>query len=81
MEKKIKPWNGDDTIVYTATNVIRYIYTGGFAGAALGEIHDYLFKAGHNFDVKRATDGSLVFPDRPIRYRTEELCRVQSIFR
>ncbi|MFP3125539.1 M15 family metallopeptidase [Ectobacillus funiculus] len=59
--EKIKPWNGDDTIVYTATNVIRYIYTGGFAGAALGEIHDYLFKAGHNFDVKRATDGSLVF--------------------
>ncbi|GAA3328792.1 hypothetical protein GCM10020331_074210 [Ectobacillus funiculus] len=31
------------------TGEIRYIYTGGFAGAALGEVHNYLFTTGHHF--------------------------------
>ncbi|WP_180953462.1 peptidoglycan recognition protein family protein [Bacillus sp. T33-2] len=43
------------------TNEIRYIYTGGYAGTPLMEVHDYLLKTGHNFDVKRGMDGSLVF--------------------
>lgn len=59
--EKIKPWNGDDIVVYNPTNVIRYIYTGGFAGAACGEVHNYLFTIGHGFDVKRGPDGSLIF--------------------
>ncbi|UOY92069.1 N-acetylmuramoyl-L-alanine amidase [Ectobacillus sp. JY-23] len=40
---------------------IRYIYTGGHAGPGLGQIHDYLFQTGHNFDVKRGSDGSIIF--------------------
>jgi len=40
---------------------IRYIYTGGFAGPALGEVHSYLFTTGHHFDVQRGPDGSLIF--------------------
>jgi N-acetylmuramoyl-L-alanine amidase len=48
-------------VVNQPTNVIRYIDTGGYAGPALKEIHDYLFKTGHNFDTKRGTDGSIVF--------------------
>nr|WP_263324811.1 N-acetylmuramoyl-L-alanine amidase [Neobacillus sp. Marseille-Q6967] len=43
------------------TNIIRYIYTGGFAGQPLQEVHDYLFRTGHNFDAKRGSDGSVVF--------------------
>lgn len=43
------------------TNVIRYIYTGGYAGPALLEIHNYLLKTGHNYDTKRGPDGSIVF--------------------
>lgn len=59
--EKIKQWNGDDIVAYKETNVIRYIYTGGFAGSALGEMHHYLFTTGHYFDVKRGSDGSLIF--------------------
>lgn len=59
--EKIKPWNGDDTVVYKATSIIQYVYTGGFAGTALGEMHHYLFTTGHYFDVKRGSDGSLIF--------------------
>jgi N-acetylmuramoyl-L-alanine amidase len=40
---------------------IRYVYTGGFAGPSLLAVHDYLFSTGHNFDVKRGVDGSVVF--------------------
>lgn len=40
---------------------IRYIYTGGYAGPALQEVHTYLFTTGHNFDCKRAGQGSIVF--------------------
>jgi N-acetylmuramoyl-L-alanine amidase len=43
------------------TNVIRYIYTGGYAGPALLDIHNYLIKTGHNYDTKRGADGSIVF--------------------
>lgn len=43
------------------TPVIRYIYTGGYAGPALLAIHDYLFKVGHGYDVKRGPDGSIIF--------------------
>jgi N-acetylmuramoyl-L-alanine amidase len=48
-------------VVNQPTNVIRYIDTGGYAGPALEEIHDYLFRTGHNFDTKRGPDGSIVF--------------------
>jgi N-acetylmuramoyl-L-alanine amidase len=41
--------------------MIRFIHTGGFAGAALGQVHDYLFKTGDGFDCKRGPDGSIVF--------------------
>jgi N-acetylmuramoyl-L-alanine amidase len=44
-----------------STPVIRYIYTGGYAGPALLSIHDYLFKLGHSFDCKRGPDGSIIF--------------------
>lgn len=40
---------------------IVYIYTGGYAGNALVEVHDYLFRTGHFFDCKREGDGSIVF--------------------
>jgi N-acetylmuramoyl-L-alanine amidase len=43
------------------SSVIRYIETGGYAGPALLEVHDYLFKTGHSFDAKRGADGSIVF--------------------
>jgi N-acetylmuramoyl-L-alanine amidase len=43
------------------TNVIRYIYTGGYAGPALLDIHNYLMKTGHNYDTKRGPDGSIIF--------------------
>lgn len=43
------------------TNVIRYIDTGGYAGPALLEIHNYLIKTGHNYDTKRGPDGSIIF--------------------
>lgn len=43
------------------TGVIRYIYTGGFASQALLDVHTYLITTGHNYDVKRASDGSIVF--------------------
>jgi hypothetical protein len=59
--EKFKAWNGEDTVVYSVTNVIRHIYTGGFAGSALAEVHHYLFITGHNFDVKRGPDGSVIF--------------------
>ncbi|MEH7010030.1 N-acetylmuramoyl-L-alanine amidase [Neobacillus niacini] len=48
-------------VVNQPTNVIRYIYTGGYAGPALLEIHNYLFKKGHNYDTKRGSDGSIIF--------------------
>lgn len=44
-----------------APGEIKYIYTGGYAGPALTKIHDYLFKKGHGFDVKRGPDGSIIF--------------------
>jgi len=40
---------------------IYYISAGGYAGIALGQVHDYLFKTGHNFDCKRGADGTIVF--------------------
>jgi N-acetylmuramoyl-L-alanine amidase len=43
------------------SNVIRYIYTGGYAGPALLDFHNYLVKTGHNYDTKRGSDGSIVF--------------------
>jgi N-acetylmuramoyl-L-alanine amidase len=47
--------------VASATPEIRHIYTGGYAGPALLEIHDYLIKVGHGYDVKRGPDGSIIF--------------------
>jgi N-acetylmuramoyl-L-alanine amidase len=47
--------------VQTATNVIRHIYTGGYAGPALLNIHNYLVHKGHGYDVKRGKDGSIIF--------------------
>lgn len=49
------------TVSSTAPGQIRYIYTGGYAGPALQEVHNYLFTTGHNFDCKRAGAGSIVF--------------------
>lgn len=46
---------------YKESGVIRYIETGGYAGPALQEVHNYLFTTGHNFDCKRAGKGSIVF--------------------
>jgi hypothetical protein len=46
---------------YKPTNIVRYIYSGGYAGPALQNIHDYLFRVGHGFDVKRGADGSIIF--------------------
>lgn len=43
------------------TGVIRYIYTGGYIGQALEDVHAYLFRTGHNFDCKRGPDGSIIF--------------------
>jgi N-acetylmuramoyl-L-alanine amidase len=48
-------------VVNQPTNVIRYIDTGGYAGPALLEIHNYLVKTGHNYDTKRGPDGSILF--------------------
>lgn len=48
-------------VVNQPTNVIRYIDTGGYAGPALLEMHNYLLKTGHNYDTKRGTDGSIIF--------------------
>ena len=48
-------------VINQPTNVIRYIGTGGYAGPALLEIHNYLFKTGHNYDTKRGPDGSIIF--------------------
>ncbi|WHX99990.1 N-acetylmuramoyl-L-alanine amidase [Neobacillus sp. DY30] len=47
--------------VIQPTNIIRYIDTGGYAGPALLEIHNYLVKTGHNYDTKRGRDGSILF--------------------
>lgn len=47
--------------VQIATNEIRYIYTGGHAYTNLMNVHSYLFKSGHGFDVKRGVDGSIIF--------------------
>ncbi|PLR93181.1 N-acetylmuramoyl-L-alanine amidase family protein [Bacillus sp. T33-2] len=43
------------------TKVIRYIYTGGYGGPSLLDVHDYLMKIGDSFDVKRGADGSIIF--------------------
>jgi N-acetyl-anhydromuramyl-L-alanine amidase AmpD len=43
------------------TNEIRHIYTGGYAGPALLNIHNYLVHKGHGYDVKRGKDGSIIF--------------------
>ncbi|WP_419955654.1 N-acetylmuramoyl-L-alanine amidase [Neobacillus niacini] len=48
-------------VVNQPTNVIRYIDTGGYAGPALLDMHNYLLKSGHNYDTKRGTDGSIIF--------------------
>ncbi|WP_342044367.1 N-acetylmuramoyl-L-alanine amidase family protein [Bacillus sp. OTU530] len=40
---------------------IVYIYTGGYAGNALVEVHDYLLRTGDGFDCKRGEDGSIIF--------------------
>lgn len=53
------------------TAEIRYIYTGGFAGPALLEVHNYLFTTGHNFDVKRGPDGSIIFLIGPFDTRMQ----------
>lgn len=51
------------TTLKGADNVadIKYIYTGGYIGQALEDVHAYLFRTGHNFDCKRGSDGSIVF--------------------
>lgn len=46
---------------YEATNEIKYIHTGGYAGDALKQVHDYLITTGHGFDTKRGADGSIIF--------------------
>lgn len=51
----------ETTSPYKESGVIRYIETGGYAGPALQEVHNYLFEIGHNFDCKRAGKGSIVF--------------------
>jgi len=45
----------------TAAAGVYYISTGGYAGSALSQVHEYLFRTGHNFDCKRGADGSIVF--------------------
>ncbi|MFB3170442.1 N-acetylmuramoyl-L-alanine amidase [Neobacillus sp. 179-C4.2 HS] len=52
---------GKNQVENQPTNVIRYIDTGGYAGPALLEIHNYLVKTGHNYDTKRGPDGSILF--------------------
>lgn len=49
------------TVSSAAPSQIRYIYTGGYIGQALEDVHAYLFRTGHNFDCKRGSDGSIVF--------------------
>ncbi|WP_342045895.1 M15 family metallopeptidase [Bacillus sp. OTU530] len=61
--EKIKPYTPTATVTASPTfpTGIYHIQTGGYAGAALGQVHEYLFKTGHGFNVKRGADGSIVF--------------------
>jgi N-acetylmuramoyl-L-alanine amidase len=43
------------------TPVIRYMYTGGYAYDNLQNVHTFLFKGAHGYDVKRGPDGSIIF--------------------
>lgn len=52
----------EERIVQTvANNELRYIYTGGYAGKALMNVHEFLMRGGHGFDTKRGSDGSIIF--------------------
>lgn len=61
--EKIKPYTppAPTPPAPTFPEGIYYVSTGGYAGTALGQVHDYLFKVGHGFDVKRGPDGSILF--------------------
>jgi N-acetylmuramoyl-L-alanine amidase len=45
----------------STTPVIRYMYTGGYAYDNLQKVHTFLFKGAHGYDVKRGSDGSIIF--------------------
>lgn len=40
---------------------IKYIYTGGYVGEALLEVHNYLLTTGHGFNIIKGVDGSIIF--------------------
>jgi N-acetylmuramoyl-L-alanine amidase len=61
LKRKAEPTPVVAQVAPSATSEIRYIYTGGYAGPALLAIHDYLFRVGHSYDVKRGPDGSIIF--------------------
>lgn len=50
---------------------IVYIQTGGHVGQGLLNVHNYIYNAGHGYDVKRAGDGSLVFLVGPYESTTK----------
>jgi len=60
---------------------IVYISTGGYAGTALGQVHDYLFKVGHGFNVKRGADGSVVFLIGPFDTSQPNFCQCEQFLR
>jgi N-acetylmuramoyl-L-alanine amidase len=61
LRRRAEPTHVVAKVASSATPEIRHIYTGGYAGPALLTIHDYLFKVGHGYDVKRGSDGSIIF--------------------
>jgi N-acetylmuramoyl-L-alanine amidase len=48
-------------VAATSEPVIRYMYTGGYAYDNLQKVHTFLFKGAHGYDVKRGSDGSIIF--------------------
>lgn len=46
---------------FTKTPEIRYIYTGGYVGQPLLEVHNYLLTTGHGFEIMKGKDGSIIF--------------------
>ncbi len=60
---------------------IYYIATGGYAGPALRQVHDYLFKTGHGFNTKRGGDGSILFLIGPFDTSQPNFCQCEQFLR
>ncbi|MGG7619549.1 N-acetylmuramoyl-L-alanine amidase family protein [Bacillus coreaensis] len=65
------------TSPYKETGVIRYIYTGGFAGQALLDVHTFLTTKGYSFKARSNNDLSISFLIGPFDVGTESYARLK----